>query len=477
MEPAASLPQCSRASQVTSWAKDRWLGLCTAAIALGLLYGWVRYGYVEGDTWTLLKGTEGLRECLANGGRPCPAAGKFPLLQLVPALVLRELGMAPYYVGRSFSTLNTLGFAAAVVLMGFTLARRHAALGLATIMVLLSGYVMHFASRSFSEMPAAVLAIALAWSWLEGRTPWVGVAAFLLGLSKETAFPFEALLGVTCAVSRWPGTPVRELWHRERPRFLALGGGMALAAALAAGLNVYRFGSPLNAMYLEEATWGPTAAVQLRDFAGLWVAPNGGVLFFWPAFAALLVALPILMRGSPTRDLRPWAGAVLLLLLLTASLARWWAPFGWWCWGPRFLVPWAPALLLVLAFAYAEPLERTLVAALASPARVVLFTAALTLLALPHVSSVFRGNNIIWDMFHFRGGCYGQEHEASRVAYYRCLELQAWSDPSPLARGYREVIHPFVRFRALLMIALMALLGVRLNRALRREELHPSTRP
>ncbi len=86
----------------------------------------------------------------------------------------------------------------------------------------------------------------------------------------------------------------------------------------------------------------------------LWLAPNGGVGWFWPLAAAVVIGLVVIAgtaaRGGAERRRRslPAVGLVVALLLTTGTLASWFAPFGWVAWGPRLMVPVLPAVLGLL---------------------------------------------------------------------------------------------------------------------------------
>jgi hypothetical protein len=47
-------------------------------------------------------------------------------------------------------------------------------------------------------------------------------------------------------------------------------------------------------------------------------------------------------------------GVTTLLLLTTLGFSKWYAPFGWIGWGPRLLLPWIPASILLLLYDYAD---------------------------------------------------------------------------------------------------------------------------
>jgi hypothetical protein len=61
-----------------------------------------------------------------------------------------------------------------------------------------------------------------------------------------------------------------------------------VSGAVVIGFNFLRFGSFRNELYLNPIFLVPDLGTQLRNAAGLWLSPSGGLLTFWPSFGALL---------------------------------------------------------------------------------------------------------------------------------------------------------------------------------------------
>lgn len=130
---------------------------------------------------------------------------------------------------------------------------------------------------------------------------------------------------------------------RER---LAQGGwfalGVAFMLALVAAFNLARFGTITATGYEGELNrWTTPAWTGLK---GLLISPGRGLLPHFPIVLVSVLMTRSMYRRSPHLTLFTWAA----LLSLVLFYCRWHAWFGGWCWGPRFLVPVIP-LLVVLA--------------------------------------------------------------------------------------------------------------------------------
>jgi hypothetical protein len=176
-------------------------------------------------------------------------------------------------------------------------------------------------------------------------------------MSKETALPFALVLGALALYT--PSTTNRS--RREYGAALALGaiGGVLTIAAL----NLFRYGVPWNRYYVRSGWAVPSYLRRGEYFAGQLVAPNAGLLWFWPVASVLLAVASVqaaraLRAGAAIRSRAGVVGAAALLLaVLLATLASWWSPFGWFAFGSRLIVPWVPALLALLAAAWGPQLR------------------------------------------------------------------------------------------------------------------------
>jgi hypothetical protein len=180
-------------------------------------------------------------------------------------------------------------------------------------------YALPYGKDFFSEPPTCLF-LALAFERALSRRPVA--AGVLLGcacLVRPQSFMIAPLL---LGVLAW----------RQGPR--AAAGALApiaVTAAVQAGLNQARFGSPLEFGYGEA---GFTTGV-LTGLRGLLLEPTKSVVIFAPVVVLLAPALRLLWR-------RDRAACVLLagtLAITVGTTAAWTSWAGGWSWGPRLLLP------------------------------------------------------------------------------------------------------------------------------------------
>ncbi len=125
--------------------------------------------------------------------------------------------------------------------------------------------------------------------------------------------------------------------------------GLAGATSIGAAYNVARFGSPLETGYGNELLEWTTPLWE--GVRGLLVSPGRGLFLYAPATILGVVTLPRFAARAPTIA----AFVALSLLAFVLFYARWYMWEGGWCWGPRFLIPILPLLLLPLLCLFEEP--------------------------------------------------------------------------------------------------------------------------
>lgn len=430
------------------------LAALTAALAARLF----THGQVfTSDTLRLVSGTGALDGCLRQGIHPCPDIDKWPLLQYLPALAVKRLGGDPWDALNALGVLNALSALGTLVLVYLAgRSTRVAAAAPLLVASVLASPLLWYASSGFGEALACffvtlyIVALVLRW-------PSAVVALALIGggLSKETALPFLLAFGLVAV----------RIGHRERPPrsvALALVAGAVVVIAASVGFNELRFGAPYNTIYADPDFVVPDWSYRGSFFAGYLVAPNAGLVVFWPA-AALTAALA-LAAGAVQRKLV--LATVAITLVLLASFASWWAPYGWFAWGARFAVPWVPAIVLLLVL-LAGPELGDRVASLWSrlPLRVGAGV-VVALLSLAQVGAFLQpagalsaqlsgrpgGEHVVWSETLVRDG-----DEPAKRAAERSVHRSAWS-ADDIERGYDGLRGTDLAFALLFLAALAALL-------------------
>ena len=195
-----------------------------------------------------------------------------------------------------------------------------------------------------------------------------GLVLFLLGLeraARDARRRSAALAGLGFGVSVLARTAhlallpvallvtVHALRAVERPRRPGLVVAMVLGLAgpllLMAWWNWLRFDSIWSSGYGEElALWTTPPLVGLR---GLLTSPGRGLVTHFPLALLAVATTPAAWRRSPRTTLFAWGTLVTLL----AVYCRWHGWDGGWCFGPRFLVPTVPLLVMLCAPLFDRP--------------------------------------------------------------------------------------------------------------------------
>jgi hypothetical protein len=377
------------------------------ATACGFLVAvWLAIPWVGGDTPFVLDGSNALLTCLSNRDfDSCGFTGKlnhwglmtpigyWPLLQYIPDVVAIELGATSHPDRtRLLAGLGVAGLVGSVALARLVLTRvGQASWFWGFLFIVLSSPFIAYGRQTVGETFATGLLVGLvAATVLRAPPPLVGLAAFAACLTKETAYPFVAALGILGLVlaRRRTGLAIR-------PHLVWGAAGIAAAVVLASLFNIVRFGSVLNTNYLHHDFRTPGIGRKLEYAVALLVSPSGGMFVFWLSASVLLLAaclLPFLSRPRGKLDVGPAIVLIVVLAGLTLGLASWWTPFGWTSYGGRLSLPWALPLVLIALVAYGDSLEALARRLLAPPWRLFAVFAGVLALTLPHVGEMWRPN-------------------------------------------------------------------------------------
>ena len=397
---------------------------------------------VLGDTRALVDGIPNILTCLSLGiTERCDATGFYPPIQYLPALILTFLGAKPVEVMRGLTFLNFACFWGLLVLIRQHCAERDGLRPLwpAVWIVILSGPLFVYSRNSFGEMLAAFLTAWAVLEWIAraeraaatGRAgiAWEAMTAtFLVALTKDFALVFMGILTLGAVTAGGGGT-----WNRGiRNLLLQFLLPAILGAAVIAGFNLFRFGTIENVLLQNPVYRVPDWKIFLSHFAALWLSPNSGLIISWPLWVLAVgwVKNVIwLSGGGLRREGLPLLSVMLTMLGLTLGLALWWSPFGWMAWGPRLLLPWLPAMLLIVLTAYPGVFSRPLAhLGRARPAIWWLTSAAVMLPALIQFGAHLHPVELIQRLFLPVPGCAEPPvFLEAPEAYYRCMGSYLWT--------------------------------------------------
>jgi hypothetical protein len=318
----------------------RW-SLVVVAGALGFfLLDRVPIPITQGDTYGLAASSRALVACAHAGiWTKCPGADKYGLQQHVFGLMLAWKGLDDKSIVTVLALVNLVAFIFLLVVLVRTRAISPAGRALALLAFLL-GPPLVYSIQTFGDSLSLAVNCGLVVALLRRSNPWIiAVLAAYACTARETAvlsvFPIAAavllILGARAKRRRW--------WSVDRPAAFALVAGCA-SGLLADGLfNVWRYGHLGNPAYGTSSNITPGVWLKVKAAAALWVSPGGGNFLYWFLGSLLAVGLPVLALRSGDRR-RVAAGALVLLGLAaqTALLSAWWAPFGWYAWGPRLFL-------------------------------------------------------------------------------------------------------------------------------------------
>jgi len=410
----------------------------SAGIVVAVVWEALQRPAVHGDTAVLVRGAGGIVDCARHlrfthcndfvlrrqTGDHTVGVGPFPVLQYVPAVALRAFGVSTESTLRVLSAFNAASLVAILALARNTLKRLAPPIWapLVTVALLASPLLWYGRTAFGEELAAAIILAAIVAVLVDARLLIVGTLVAVACVTKETNPPFVLALAAICVLARTTrDNPMR------RRRLVVIAAGTAVGVALNVGFNVVRFGSVRNTDYMRTSLYVPDAGVFGRLFSVQWLAPNAGLAWFWPLAPLLVLAIAVVCyrRGEPMSWQRVAVPVVAALLVgQVALLATWWAPFGWYAWGPRLVLPLIPALLVaacVLGARAATPaFARFLTGRWIGPAGL-----ATIVIGLPQAVVVFHGLAV--SEFFSHPLCVGPGVLVAPTQYYRCLQRTAWS--------------------------------------------------
>ena len=429
-------------------------GLSALAVLLRL-GAFVAYApFIEGDTELLVKGhVKAIRACLQQGRLlACPDSGVWPLFQHLPGILLSCLGASSSSILHALAYLSFLSLLGSVLVIFLTLKKKTStALAITGVLVTITSPLLWYSHSTFGEMASAFLILAFTAACLRRAPSWLVASLFVLaGTTKEIAFPFLIAIGALCVFVE---APVKA----RKGRLAALFAAATLTVIVTVAFNYFRYGTFFNTSYLAEVCIVPTFKLQLSFFLGIWFSPNGGLAFFWPSFMLLYLAVfaAALFRmagnkfseqdtGRSGRSLRFYAPLLTvsaILFLLTAGFSRWCTPLGGFAWGPRFMLPWIPALTLLLIYFYRAEASGILHLVLRRPIEFGLCALFFVVVSIPQFA-IFFGDFVLAKIFAYPECPRVPIIQEGAAYYYQCLQTQIWPRSMFMLELYRVALKP-----------------------------------
>ncbi|MCO5176919.1 MAG: phospholipid carrier-dependent glycosyltransferase [Thermomicrobiales bacterium] len=253
------------------------------------------------------------------------------------------------------SLINALLGGATVALL-FLLAielgyRQRTALALAGLLAV-GTLLMHYAGTFLSEPLTALCLTAVVYGLQRAQRVagtdrairWLLLSGFAAGLALATKLAIGVALVAPGLWLLWFALRWERSVGRATVRMcLAWGGPIALWLVGVGAYNAVRFGSPFDSGYGAEASAYTTPL--LTGLEGLLLSPGRGLFWYNPPLLLALVGVVWFGRKHPALSLTI-LGMLAGTLLLYGQYYVWW---GGGVWGPRFLVPLLPLLLLPAA--------------------------------------------------------------------------------------------------------------------------------
>lgn len=341
----------------------------------------------------LSRGTQGTSPEGADGRRYSRYGLGLPLLEAplyaAGLLLARAAPGIPhdYFTMAAVSTLNAFVTAAVAALL-FAAARGRGMRGRVSLAAPLAFGIGSFAwgnSRLGFAEPSFTLCLFSAYLLIEEhratrRLRSLLLAGALAGFAIHLKIYGVILLPILALATMKRGQDVA-----QRARALVLfAAPVLLSVALLAVANALRFGGPLRTGY-ELATGLGTGArfhvgpEMIGRILGLAISPAKGILWYAPPLLLTVALLPALRRANP-RAFAWIAGITLLHLFFYGTYSVWHGDFAW---GPRFLYPALPFLILPLCDSGILTLARRGSLFSGRPRAVILLIAAGALIELP----------------------------------------------------------------------------------------------
>jgi hypothetical protein len=413
-------------------------------ILLSLKLLWLIYGFKkmnpihEGDTQVLLNWAAELKTCLDSKDYfNCGQGGHFPLLQYLWAFWLPQLGFDRTQILDFFVDISFFSWWLLLGLGGlFFLILRKPFEALLYLLILGTAPFIPYSHSSFGEMNAAFWCLLFAIGCMKKWPVFLLLPlSLIIGATKDIVAPLVFVVGLAAY------GPDLNSKYLIKPQYLLNLFFCGLFSFITGVLfNLLRYGVWYNKLNLD-----PKLIVSdIRDYgsflAGLLVAPNGGIIWFWFSLSLLMLygllawVKSLRHQGGPLKGSIPYYSVLLCFVAVAiqiVGLAKWWAPFGWHAYGPRLMLPWLPAIALILVQALGSFLKKDLFDLSKYPWKLLILMLAVVFLSVPHFAVNFDLMRLMNSVYVPFGRCpQWPDIHTDIPYYYLCMWVRMWEPQS-----------------------------------------------
>lgn len=392
---------------------------------------------VSGDSIALIQGSKKAINCIVSATLiNCNASSAdttvithFPLSQHIPSFLMTFINVSLDHQLLVFSLINIISFIFIILLMFCTLIRISGpTIAYFQLLILITGPLAWYAYSTFGEMLAAFL-ISLFTIAVLLRCHWfiIAVTLMIAGFTKETAIPFLLIIGV---LSLFISPQYKD--DTKRKPIIGMIVGTLLTLLFSFLFNIFKYGSVINEEYNRQLAINPPNIGQvLQNFVGLILAPSGGIVEFWPIAASviligIIIGITSLMKRRYYQQWLPGVTVFVVLLFMIVGFSLWAFPFGWVAWGPRFIIPWIPTLVLMLLIAYKNQVKNIIYIITRGKREIICATIIIGALTLPQVG-VLMNTQSINKFFSPDAVCQQVTTVDMGAYYYKCINYLAWN--------------------------------------------------
>jgi hypothetical protein len=419
------------------------------------------------DTNGLVRAARAINVCVEHQTfLNCSAVTKYPLFQHLLAIILFSFDLSDWEVLEYISWFNTTSFFFLIVGMYlFVIKISNRNLAIFSVLILLTSPLLHYSRTTFNETAFSLFSFLFIISILLGRSILeVSILSVFLVIQKETSLPLMVILVGLAALSKaHQNEKITSVILRIRNQIFGFLIGASIGLLLNTLFNLFRYASLENSAYMEEALFGSSNLLQIfSNFLGLWLSPNGGMLFSWFSATFLIVSLVIVLlkKESKIIDLKSLIIIITFPVLITLGAALWWAPFGWHAWGPRLMIPWIPSIIALLFYSFTSEITQIVEYFNKSRINLIIWLSIFFVGSLANIAALI-SPSMEGVLFELDNICPTIPFPQDHVYYYTCLNHYIWTKKTILFHAF-DILNSRTGYDYLMMF-LILFLGVFVN--------------